>query len=48
MITIVSVKFRTAPKPYYFDPGEEVFHVGEFVIVETIRGLEFGEVVSGN
>jgi cell fate regulator YaaT (PSP1 superfamily) len=48
MVTIVSVKFRTAPKPYYFNPGEDIFHIGEFVIVETVRGLEFGEIVGGN
>jgi len=48
MAEVISVKFRTAPKSYYFDPKNEIFHIGENVIVETIRGIEFGEVTMGN
>jgi len=48
MSEVISVKFRTAPKAYYFDPKNEVFHIGDNVIVETIRGIEFGEVTMGN
>lgn len=48
MANVISVKFRTAPRPYYFDPLQEEFKVGDFVVVETIRGIEFGEVTMGN
>ena len=35
-------------KVYYFDPGELTLQAGEQVIVETVRGLEFGTVAAGN
>ena len=43
--TIVGVRFRTAGKIYYFDPGELEIKRGAKVIVETSRGVEFGSVV---
>lgn len=45
---VISVKFKESGRAYYFDPGAEVIHEGEYVIVETARGTECGEVVRGN
>jgi cell fate regulator YaaT (PSP1 superfamily) len=42
---VVGVRFKKAGKIYYFDPGELTIPDGEFVIVETVRGVEFGRVV---
>jgi cell fate regulator YaaT (PSP1 superfamily) len=44
-VRVIGVRFRTAGKVYYFDPGEwKVVHGGH-VIVETVRGIEYGTVV---
>lgn len=40
------IRFRSAGKRYYFDPLDFEIERGGFVVVETIRGLELGEVVS--
>lgn len=45
MYTVVGVRFKKAGKIYYFDPGELTLHLGDHVIVETARGMEYGEVV---
>jgi cell fate regulator YaaT (PSP1 superfamily) len=42
---VVGVRFKKAGKIYYFDPGEISIEKGAFVIVETVRGVEFGKVV---
>jgi cell fate regulator YaaT (PSP1 superfamily) len=47
MITVVGVRFKRAGKIYYFDPDNIDIKKGDKVIVETARGLEFGEVVIG-
>ncbi|AFK85665.1 MULTISPECIES: PSP1 domain-containing protein [Thermoanaerobacterium] len=47
MYTVVGVRFKKAGKIYYFDPGDLPINVGDNVIVETARGVEFGEVVVG-
>ncbi|MDP9729294.1 PSP1 domain-containing protein [Alicyclobacillus tolerans] len=47
MYSIVGVRFKAAGKIYYFDPGEAVIEQGASVIVETARGVEFGQVVVG-
>lgn len=47
MVNVVGVRFKKAGKIYYFDPGEYSLKKGDFVIVETARGLEFGEIVIG-
>ena len=44
MVTVVGVRFKPAGKVYYFDPGDFELTEGTHVIVETARGLEFGEV----
>lgn len=45
MPLVVGVSFRKVGKVYYFDPGEIELHEGDFVVAETARGIEFGEVV---
>ncbi|WP_054936941.1 regulatory iron-sulfur-containing complex subunit RicT [Moorella stamsii] len=45
MVTVIGVRFKKAGKIYYFDPGELELTRGDHVIVETTRGLEYGEVV---
>lgn len=47
MYTIVGVRFKPAGKIYYFDPGNLSVEVRDHVIVETARGIEYGEVVIG-
>ena len=47
-ITVVGVSFREAGKIYYFDPRRLNFSVGEKVIVETARGVEFGIIKQAN
>ena len=44
MVKIVGIKFKDAGKLYYFSPGDFKVSLGENVIVETARGLEFGKV----
>lgn len=46
MVKVVSVRFRTGGRAYYFDPLEFDIVKGQHVIVETARGVEYGEVVS--
>ena len=48
MITVIGVRFRKVGKIYYFDPIGIDFDKGDFVIVETARGVEFGTVVLAN
>jgi len=47
MTKIIGVRFRNAGKIYYFSPKK--FHIkkGAHVIVETVRGIEYGTVVVG-
>lgn len=46
MIKIVGVRFRNAGKIYYFDPKKLPIKKGDHVIVETARGVEYGNVVA--
>ena len=48
MTEVVGVRFKKAGKIYYFDPGKAKIEPGSHVIVETIRGIEYGTVVHGN
>lgn len=41
----VGVRFKKAGKVYLFDPGDINLVVGDGVVVETTRGIEYGEVV---
>lgn len=42
---VVGVRFKKAGKIYYFAPGDLDLPKGEWVIVETSRGIEYGKVV---
>jgi cell fate regulator YaaT (PSP1 superfamily) len=44
---VVGVRFKPAGKIYYFDPLELPVLSHSHVIVETARGIEYGEVVVG-
>ena len=44
-VRVIGVRFRTAGKVYFFDPGKLEFRHGAHVIVETARGIEYGTVV---
>ncbi len=48
MKEIVGVRFKSVGKIYYFSPGDLRLTVGDRVIVETVRGVECGEVVIAN
>lgn len=48
MVDVVGVRFKKAGKVYYFDPDEFIINSGMNVIVETARGIEFGEAVISN
>ena len=45
MVKVIGVRFRTAGKIYFFDPGKLKIKKGDHVIVETARGIEYGTVV---
>ena len=45
MVKVIGVRFRTAGKIYYFDPGKLQIKRNDHVIVETARGIEYGTVV---
>lgn len=45
MIDVIGVRFRETGKIYFFDPKEMEIEVGQNVIVETARGIEYGAVV---
>ncbi len=47
MKTVVGVKFSRAGKIYYFDPADKDIKAGDDAIVETARGIEYGNVVTG-
>lgn len=47
MATVIGVRFKKAGKVYYFDPCDFWPKPGQNVVVETARGVEFGEVVTG-
>jgi cell fate regulator YaaT (PSP1 superfamily) len=42
---VVGVRFKKAGKIYYFDPGDLSIEKDDFVIVETVRGVEYGKAV---
>ena len=47
MVNVIGVRFKNAGKLYFFDPGSYWPTPGDFVVVETTRGIELGEVVTG-
>ena len=47
-VEVIGIRFRSAGKVYYFDPCHQKLKKGDFAIVETARGPEFGEVALEN
>jgi cell fate regulator YaaT (PSP1 superfamily) len=47
MAKIIGVRFRNAGKVYYFNPGRYIIKAGSAVIVETVQGVEYGDVTIG-
>lgn len=48
MKNIIGVRFKRLGKIYFFNPKNFYVKKGDFVIVETVQGLEYGEVVIAN
>ena len=48
MANIIGVRFKKTGKIYFFDPDGEKVSRGDFVIVETSVGKEYGEVAIAN
>ncbi|MBP1932428.1 PSP1 domain-containing protein [Ammoniphilus resinae] len=47
MVEVVGVRFKKAGKIYYFDPSDLPVEKMGYVIVETARGIEYGQMVIG-
>jgi cell fate regulator YaaT (PSP1 superfamily) len=45
MIEVIGIRFKKAGKIYYFDPNDLMIQIDDHVIVETVRGVEFGQAV---
>lgn len=45
MIKVIGIKFRQTGKVYYFDPGDLEVTDQTHAIVETARGVEYGDIV---
>ncbi|MCI9465733.1 MAG: stage 0 sporulation family protein [Ruminiclostridium sp.] len=45
---IISVRFRSEGKQYYFDPQGATYRPGDGVMVETAAGMEYATCVRGN
>ncbi len=48
MSEVVGIRFKEVGKIYYFDPLQIKFKKGDHAIVETVRGIECGEVAMEN
>ncbi len=48
MAEVISVRFRSGTKNYYFDPKELQIEEGQYVIVETAQGTEFAKCSEAN
>lgn len=48
LVEVVGIRFKKVGKVYYFAPEEIKAEKGQFAIVETARGPEFGEVFVAN
>ena len=46
MYNVVGIRFKDAGKIYYFNPEQLELTEGTPVIVETVRGVEFGKLLS--
>ncbi len=45
MANIIGIQFQKNGKMYYFDPGTLTPAQGEYVIVDTVRGIDLAEVI---
>ena len=43
MPTVIGIRFKDSGKTYHFDPRDVTLAVGDWVIVETVRGPELAE-----
>ena len=43
---VISVRFKNSRKAYSFGSNDDTLEYGDYVVVETVRGLEMGEVIS--
>jgi len=48
MTEVIGVRFKNGGKQYYFDPCGQIVAPGQGVIIDTVRGPEYGECVMGN
>ena len=48
MTNVISVRFRSGSKTYYFDPQGTLVRAGQDVVVETSQGLELAVCAEGN
>lgn len=48
MTEIIGVRFKSGGKVYYFNPNGQHVDVGQSVIIETSKGVEFGECAESN
>ena len=48
LIEVVGIRFKSSGKTYYFTPNNINLRIGVHAVVETARGLEYGEVVMAN
>lgn len=47
MVNVVGIRFKKVGKIYYFEPQDLKINKGDYLIVETARGIELGECVIG-
>ena len=43
---VVSVRFKNSRKAYSFGTNDETLEYGDYGVVETVRGVEMGEIIS--
>lgn len=48
LVEVIGVSFRNNSKIYYFSPKGIKVELGQYVIVETSRGIEYGKVLAPN
>ena len=48
MVEVVGIQFNGAARIYNFLPNGVKFEVGDYVIVETVRGIELGQIAFAN
>lgn len=48
MATVVGIKFKNTGKVYYFSPKDILFEENDGVIIETVRGVEYGTIAMPN